>query len=91
MNISFLVTEGREINDTNATASDSPRIILRTNTFEQCLANQIEKIIISRPPNAVEGREKMGAGGVVCDESRHVFEGGDKNVVIIRGILVNSV
>ena len=32
--------------------------------------------IISRPPNAVEGREKMGECVVVCEESRHVFEGG---------------
>ena len=47
--------------------------------------------IISRPPNAVKSREKMGECVVVCEESRHVFEGGDKNVVIIKGILVNSV
>ena len=47
--------------------------------------------IIGRPPNAVKSREKMGECVVVCEEGRHVFEGGDKNVVIIRGILVNSV
>ena len=47
--------------------------------------------IISRPPNAVESREKMGECVVVSEEGRHVFESGDKNVVIIRGILVNSV
>ena len=47
--------------------------------------------IISRPPNAVESREKMGECVVVCEKGRHVFESGDKNVVIIRGMLVNSV
>ena len=47
--------------------------------------------IVSRSPNAVESREKMGECVVVCEEGRHVFEGGDKNVVIIRGNLINSV